>query len=476
MNQAIPATIAEQLADFVCALRSDPARVPGAVRHDAVRRILDNIGCIAFGRSVAAARTIADLATGMGRGSCRLIGSAERTSATAAAMAHGTLAQAFELNDLGVYVHPGACIVPACLAGMDLREGPVSGAAFVAAVVAGYEITVRLSECVGPAAELEIGWHTPGFHGAIGAAAATAMLLGLEWPAIAQAMVIAADIAGGGLMLARLGSDIKRVHCGRGAETGVLAALLASQGMRSRLDTFEHPIWGYCRTMVGKPTGFDLEAIRTGLGEDFIGFRRTAMKYYPVGAEVIGMIDAVRELKARHGVTAADVAQVEIGTPRFFVDAEGHEFPTSDAQIHFNSEYGVAMALVHDVRPVYEDRAILDYWRTGYQQPRVRDLAAKVRHVVEPHLQKKNPYGIDSSVKLILKDGRAVEHRTDYLRHADSAGTMKFAAMGDDRLVRKFRALTDGLLPAVTQERLLPTVLGLAAEPDARRLWELLAG
>jgi 2-methylcitrate dehydratase PrpD len=472
MTQPAAATIASQLADFVCAVRTDPARIPADVQHAAMQRILDNLGCIAFGRTVPAARTIADLAAGMGRGDCRLVGSAERTSATAAALAHGTLAQAFELNDLGVYVHPGACIVPACLAGMDLRQGPVSGADLVAAVVVGYEVTVRLSECVGPGAELEIGWHTPGFHGAVGAAAATAMLLGLERTAIAQAMVIAADLAGGGLMLARLGSDIKRVHCGRGAETGVLAALLASQGMRSRLDTFEHPVWGYCRTMVGHPTGFDLDVIRSRLGEDFVGFRRTAMKYYPVGAEVIGMIDAVRELKARHGVTAADVEQVEVGTPTFFVDAQGHEFPTSDAQIHFNSEYGIAMALVHDVQPVYQDRAILDYWRTGYHDAQVKELAGRIQHVVHPELEKKNPYGIDSCVKLMLRDGSLLEHRTDYLSSADSAGTMKFGSMDDDRVVRKFRALTGQVLGPAQQDRLANTVAALVAEGDARVLWE----
>lgn len=468
------ATIAEQLADFVCGLRRDPGRIPADVRGHAMQRLLDNFGCIAFGRTVVAARQIADLATGMGQGHCRLVGSPERTSATAAALAHGTLAQGFELNDLGVYVHPGACIVPACLAGMDLAPGEVSGTALLAALVAGYEVTVRLSECVGPAAELDIGWHTPGFHGAVGAAASTAMLLGMDEAGVAQALVIAADLAGGGLMMARLGSDIKRVHCGRGAETGVLAALLAARGMRSRLDTFEHPDWGYCRTMVGDATGFDLQAIRAGLGEDFVGFRRTAMKYYPVGAEVIGMIDAVSAMKARHAVSAADVEQVEVATPAFFMKAEGHEFPSTDAQIHFNSGYGVAMALVHEVRPVYEDRSILDYWRTGYHDAQVRELAARVRHVVDPELDQKNPYGIDSKLTLHLRDGRVLEHRTDYLRGADSAGTMKFAAMGDDRLVRKFRALTHGVLSANHQDTVVSSVMDLAGQPVARRLWECL--
>ena len=465
-------TVAEQFARFVCALRSDPCRIPAACKADAVQRLLDNFGCMAFGRTVTPARKMADLVAGMGRGTSRLVGSAEVTSAPAAALAHGILAQSFELNDLGVYVHPGACIVPACLAGMDLAPTEVSGDTFIAAIVAGYEVTVRLSECVGPAAELDVGWHTPGFHGAVGAAACTGMLLGLDEARIAHAIVIAADIAGGGLMLARLGSDIKRVHCGRGAETGVLSALLARQDMRSRLDTFEHADWGYCRTMVASATGFNLDAIRVGLGEDFVAFRRTAMKYYPVGAEVIGMIDAVSELKLRHGLKPSEVEQVVIGTPAFFVKAEGHDFPVSDAEIHFNSEYGVAMALAHDVRPVYEDRSILEYWRTGYQQAQVRELAGKVRHVVDPELDKKNPYGIDSSVTVRLKDGRVLQSRTDYLARADSAGTMQFGAMGEDRLIGKFRALTHDVLAPARQDLLLSTVMGLATERDARALWK----
>ncbi len=472
MKQIKSNFIAEQLAEFVCSLRRDPDRIPISVKTDATHRLLDNFGCISFGRTVEPAQKIANLVTRMGHGHCRLIGSKERTGASAAALAHGTLAQSFELNDLGVYVHPGACIVPACLAAMDLAEGDVTGSAFIAAMVAGYEITVRLSECVGPSAELDIGWHTPPFHGAVGAAASTAMLLGLDKACIAQAMVIAADLAGGGLMLARLGSDIKRVHCGRGAETGVLAALMAKEGLRSRLDTFEHPDWGYCRTMTASATGFNLAAIHLGLGEDFVGFRRTAMKYYPVGAEVIGMIDSVTQLKAQHQLKIADIVDVEIGTPLFFVKAEGHEFPETDAQIHFNSEYGVAMALMHDVRPVHEDRSILTYWLSGYKQPEVKALALKIRHVVNLELDKKNPYGVDSSVKVRMKDGTVLENRTHFLQHADSAGTMQFAAMGEEKIVRKFRALTHDVLSSPKQDLLIATVLGLTGCADARRLWD----
>ncbi len=468
-------TVAQELAAFVVNLRDASAAIHAGVLSQAEHRLLDNLGCIAFGRTVAHARDIADLAISMGAGAARLLGSGATTSPTAAAFAHGTLAQSFELNDLGVYVHPGACVVPACLAALDVSTRAINGREFVAAVIAGYEVTVRISECVGPAPELDIGWHTPPFHGAIGAAASAAMILGLDTMGVAQALVIAADLAGGGLMLARLGSDIKRVHCGRGAETGVLAALLAQKSLRSRLDTFEHPDWGYCRTMVARADGFDLGAIRKGLGEDIVAFRRTAVKYYPVGAEVLGVIDAISYLKRQHGIASSDVDSIEVGTPAFFVKAEGHEFPVRDAQIHFNVEYGAAMAVVHDVRPVYEDPAILRYWASGYRDDAVRNLAKRVSHVVDPERDKRNPYGIDSTVRIILKNGRTVENRTGYVDGADSAGTMQFAEMTPDRIIAKFNALTQEVLAPAQQEQAVSTVLRLASAADARTLWKSFA-
>ncbi|WP_144113945.1 MmgE/PrpD family protein [Paraburkholderia sp. BCC1886] len=467
-------TIAGKLARFVVQARAEPARFEAEVRAQASQRLLDNLGCIAFGTSVGPARTIADLAVSLGAGAARLVGTNVTTSPTAAAFAHGTLAQSFELNDLGVYVHPGACVLPACLAGLDLASQPVDGSTFAAAIIAGYEVTVRVSECVGPSPELDIGWHTPPFHGAIGAAASAAMLMGLDEAAIAQALVIAADLAGGGLMLARLGSDIKRVHCGRGAETGVLAALMARAGLKSRLDTFEHADWGYCRTMVARSDGFDLSAITSGLGDDVVAFRRTAVKYYPVGAEVLGVIDTVTALKREHAFTADDVERLHIGTPAFFVKAEAHEFPERDAQIHFNSEYGAAMALVRDVRPVYDDASILSYWADGYHDPAVRRLAARITHGVDAERDRQNPYGIDSTVRVELRDGRRFEGRTGYVDRAESNSTMQFNTMSEARIVSKFNALLGQLAPPETRSRIVDTALGIGALPDANVLWTAL--
>lgn len=468
-------SLAERIAAFAVEDFDRPARVPPPVLEQARQRLLDNIGCMYFGLAVPPAKKTVDLVVAQGRGECPVIGLVQTTSAPAAALAHGILAQSFEMNDLGAYVHAGACVVPACLAALAQTEHPVTGAAFLAAMVAGYEVTVRLAEAIGPAAELDIGWHTPGFHGAVGASVAAGLLLGSDAPVLAQTIAIAADLAGGGLMVARLGSDTKRLHCGRGAETGLMAALLARTGLDARLDALEHGTWGYCRAMAGGKAPAQIEAITDALGTKYVGFDRTAIKYYCVGAEVLGVIDNILKLKRRPGFRVEDVAAITVGTPRFFVLAEAHRFPRSPTETHFNVEYGVAMALLYDVAPVHEaGRALLDRWMTGFEDPRVRDLFGKVCHVVDEDIDRRNPYAVDSRVKIRMRDGTELAEETQYVRKAESMGTMRFAPMDEGRIVRKFGVLTQAALAPGKRDALIQRILGMQAEPEAAVLWRAL--
>jgi 2-methylcitrate dehydratase PrpD len=375
------------------------------------------------------------------------VGRSRTTSPTAAALANGTYIQAFELNDLGAYVHPGASILPACLAAIDYSGRPVSLGTFLAALAVGYEVTVRISEAVGPSAELEIGWHTPGFHGALGAAASAGALMGFSEDEIARALAIAADIAGGGLMFARLGSDVKRMHAGRASETGVFAALLARAGTTSRRDVIEHPDWGYCRTMTGGMPRYDLSVITADLGQRFIAFDRTAVKYFPVGAEIQGVLDNVNRLKAAHGVTPDMVEKVEVGTTTFFYKAAVHRPPDTISDVHFNIEYGVAMALVHTVQPVHASRKVLDLWQIGYRDPTVRALADRVCHVADEALNNGNPYSVDSRVCVTMRDGRKLTAESDYVAHETAQSTMRFSPMAQDLIAAKFEVLAMHALP-----------------------------
>ena len=469
-------TLTETLAAFAVEHYLSPHLLAAPVRERAVERIMDNIGCIVFGHQVPPARRTVDLVTRNGRGNCPVIGLEDgTTSATASALAHGILAQSFELNDLGAYVHAGACVIPACLAALSETRVPVSGAQFVVAVSVGYEITVRLAEAIGAGAELDIGWHTPGFHGAVGASAAAALLLGHDRDGVARSLAIAADLAGGGLMVARLGADTKRLHCGRGAETGVFAALLAGEELVARLDVLEHPQWGYCRAMAGGRLPDSLEALTRGLGSHWVGFDRTAIKYYCVGAEVLGVLDNIKQLKSREGFRLDDIESITVGTPKFFVLAEAHQFPASPTEVHFNVEYGVAMALLYRIEPVYEGGIdLLRLWMRGYENPEVRSLSERVHHVVDEELERHNPYSVDSKVVIQFSNGQKMEQETSYVQAMESKASMRFAPMDSEKIRRKFTALTqEGLAPA-PRDALLKVIEGLATTADAKDLWRAL--
>src|SRR5690606_24128800 len=140
------------------------------------------------------------------RGEAPVIGGGAFADAHVCALVNGALVCSFELDDVGVYVHPGSAVIPAVLGACAIAGVDVDGARVLEAIVAGYETTVRISETIGFAPEKVTGWHTPGFHGAIGAAAASSKVMGLNATETAHAIAMATDLAGGGLIHARFGS------------------------------------------------------------------------------------------------------------------------------------------------------------------------------------------------------------------------------------------------------------------------------
>src|SRR5207244_3120961 len=86
---------------------------------------------------------------------------------------------ALELDDVTTEssLHPGVAVIPAALAVAE--EVGAGGAAFLEAVVAGYEVTIRVGNALNPASAYARGFHPTGVAGAF--AAAVAAGLGDEW-------------------------------------------------------------------------------------------------------------------------------------------------------------------------------------------------------------------------------------------------------------------------------------------------------
>src|SRR5262249_13191366 len=150
----------------------------------------------------------------------------------AAALANGALAHAFEMDNLtwpSTGVHPGATLLAPGLA--VAQERGIGGREMIAPLFAraAAVIPIRRAPRHNNAGR---GFHAPGTTGPFGATIACGKLMGLDAERMRNALGIAGSLSCGLMEFARSGTGamVKRLHLGRAAESGVLAASLAGDG------------------------------------------------------------------------------------------------------------------------------------------------------------------------------------------------------------------------------------------------------
>ena len=182
-----------QFGAWVAALEFEA--IPREVVDYAKLCLLDGLGCGLFGATQKWGVIAAELAIELsGGGASTLLGRRSSASPTDAALANGTAIHGFEIDDIHTrsLMHPGAVSIPAALALAELQHR--SGRDFLTAMVAGYEIGLRVGVCAGIPHQMK-GYHPSGTAGCLGAAAAAASILGLSAEQTTHALAIAATQA-----------------------------------------------------------------------------------------------------------------------------------------------------------------------------------------------------------------------------------------------------------------------------------------
>ncbi|HEY6409244.1 MAG TPA: MmgE/PrpD family protein, partial [Ktedonobacteraceae bacterium] len=128
-----------------------------------------------------------------------IFGRRERAEAAWAALANGVAAHGLEMDDVEnrSSLHPGVVVFPAVLALSEQLASPPTD--IYAAVVAGYEVTLRVGAALDPASAYERGFHPTAICGTLGAAAASARLLKLSPLQTEIALGIAGSMAAGSM-------------------------------------------------------------------------------------------------------------------------------------------------------------------------------------------------------------------------------------------------------------------------------------
>ncbi|MBX6379018.1 MAG: MmgE/PrpD family protein, partial [Clostridia bacterium] len=330
------------------------------------------------------------------QGPCTVYGRSWRTGPLQSALANGTMAHGFELDDvvLDSLTHLGAVTIPAALAVGEVAGA--TGARFLEGIVAGYEVGARVGRAVGPSHMLR-GFHPTGTNGVFGAIGAAGKVLGLSAEELVQAFGIGASLASGVTAFAHdpQAGMVKRLHAGRAAEGGVLAVLLAKRGFTAPSRGIDGRL-GYVESFSDQP---DWEALTAGLGERF-AISANLIKPYACCGILHPAVDAVRALKARHGISGDDVEHVRVGCPRKGCEQNTIPDPRDVMSAQYSMEFAVAAALAGDILDpnVFRAEAIGD--------PRVRGLLPRVEVALDEEMESLFPRKTGARVTVRLRDGR----------------------------------------------------------------------
>ena len=292
------------LAQFSSSLRFE--QLPGEVVAKAKLCILDTLGCCIFGASLPQVQKLAEMAaTEACAPQSAAFGMPLRTSASLAALVNGTSSHAFQLDEIHIEstLHPGSLALPAAFALAEI-DRTVSGRDLIAAMVAGYEIGIR----VGLAAKggmFKTGFHNQGTTGVFIAAAAAAHALRLDAHQTQHALGIAGSQAAG-LMAVQDGAMTKSFHSGRAAQSGVYAAQLARLGYTGIPDVLEAPYGAFFSSFVDD---WSEPALTADLGSRW-EILRVGFKPAPASNGSISAMTCIDRIMREHGLVAADIEKI----------------------------------------------------------------------------------------------------------------------------------------------------------------------
>lgn len=230
MDEGAHTTAVERLGSFAARLSVDGLPAPVVERAKACllhALVVGRAGVVAeFGDR--AERTSAGWAHQPGRqGFARSLWSGRWHTAETAAFINGVHLHARAQEDTHGTFHAGVCVIPAALAAAE--SGGADGATVLAAVAAGYEVGIALSD---PLTERT----TPPFRatavfGPMAAAAAAGRVFGFDTATITSALAIAASLSGGTAESFGAGTDEWHYQSGSAAALGLRAATLAAAGV-----------------------------------------------------------------------------------------------------------------------------------------------------------------------------------------------------------------------------------------------------
>jgi hypothetical protein len=382
-----------KFAQLVHALKYEA--IPDEVTKKAKFIIRDGLGnqIAASAISEPARKVIEIVKEWGGKPESTVVGYGFKVPAPMAAMCNAMMGHGVELDDAhgSGLIKAGSVMVPSLMALAEANNK--SGKEVVTALIAGYEVAIRIAKAINPG-HRQRGFHTTGTVSAIGVAAAGAKLLGCDVNGIASAIGLAAMQSAGIQSYLDDPCMAKPFSPGKSALNGTMAAVMVSRGFtgpKKALEGREGFFNAYCDDIrVGD--------LLDGLGEKFaimeVGFKPHAACRYAHGP-----IDLAQQFFHEDNVRLQDVESIRVNMCELSIRQASKPKPPNLNAAMGSTQFSVALALE------IGRNGLREYW-DGFKNQTIHDASStQTTLVCEP------AYGVtgrQAAVELTLKDGRVL--------------------------------------------------------------------
>lgn len=396
-------TVAETFASSLAQLDYDA--LPEAVTHTATLDLIDSTGLCLAARNT---RYMQQLLACAEPGVCSVLGHTQLLSVQDAALANGVAIHGEDFDDTleGAPIRVGAMVIPAALAIAERHQ--CTGKRAFLGTVAGLEAVCRLNH-VAAGHMHRAGFHPVGVIGALGAAAAAGVTIGLNREQLTAAFGIAASMSSGILEYLTDGAWTKRLHPGWAAQSGVKAALLARTGFFAPRTVFDGD-HNFFKTFA--PTAQpDYSHLTNEIGEQWY-LTRIVFKPYACGTMIHPYIDCARRLRA-DGIEANDIAGIECDTGeglvhRLWEPLAAKQQPPSGYAAKFSMPFCMALGFYED------DAGLAQFNDAKVTEPHLLSLAKKISYRIDP--RNEYPHNYSGHLDVKLKSGEVLHYHQPHMR------------------------------------------------------------
>ena len=387
----------EKLAEFAASISLND--IPSHVKNSTIALLVDSLACALAGHQGEETNQVHAMASALGQSQESSIIGGKKMSLAGATMMNGYLITAVTMCDVhrATLTHITPEVVPPALA--IAERDNLSGAALLASLAAGFEVTTRVGLGRDYPKFRAKGWHGPGVIGPFGSAAAVGCLRGFTTEKMARSFGLAGSQSAG--TFAAWGTPTVKFHQCRAALSGLMAALLAEQDFVATKEFLTTEDGGLFNTYAegGLP-----DAVTNKLGDEW-ELQRIALRMWPSATALQEVITSLFNVVQENDFEFKDVTKVRLRLSQTPYKMHGG-FSTYDAKFE-------ALLSAHYVAGVYlKDRKVtLDQFEPEYyDDPLLRDFAANKVEIL-PDDKLINGQAI---AEVDTNDGNTMSARCDY--------------------------------------------------------------